>query len=96
MHRLRSRHNSPCADDVVGVSGEEGLAVGAPSETDALGFPALLALALELGLELVDLGLLLQVEDDDAAGGGSAEPVSVGGENEGMDLVAGVKRVKVL
>lgn len=50
----------------------------------------------ELGLELVNLGLLLQVEDDDAGGSGSAEPVAVGGEDEGVDLVVGVQGVEVL
>lgn len=57
---------------------------------------ALLANSGELGLELVNLALLLEVEDDDAAGGGSAEPVSVGGEDESVDLVAGVEGVEVL
>lgn len=94
--RLCPRHDTPGADDVVGVTGEEGLAVGGPGEGNALGLPALLADRGELGLELVDLGLLLEVEDDDAAGGGSAEPVSVGGEDEGVDLVVGVEGVQVL
>lgn len=93
---LRPRHDTPSTDDVVGVAGEEGLAVGAPREGDALGLAALLADVLELGLELVDLGLLLEVEDDDAAGSGSAQPVPVGGEDKGMDLVVGVERVQVL
>ena len=49
-----------------------------------------------LGLELVNLALLLKVEDDDAAGGSSAEPVSVGREDKSVDLVAGVEGVEVL
>ncbi|QBZ63672.1 hypothetical protein PoMZ_05358 [Pyricularia oryzae] len=89
-------HDAPGADDVVGVTGEQGLTVGAPGERDTLGLPALLANGGELGLELVDLALLLQVEDDDAGGSGSAQPVPVGGEDEGVDLVVGVKRVQVL
>jgi hypothetical protein len=92
---LRPRHDAPGADDVVGVAGEEGLAVGAPGEGDALGLAGLLA-DLELGLELINLALLLKVEDDDAAGSGSAEPVAVGGEDKGVDLVVGVERVQVL
>ena len=40
--------------------------------------------------------LALKVEDLDARRGGSAEPVAVGGEDEGVDLVAGVERVQVL
>ena len=89
-------HDAPRTDDVVGVAGEQRLAVGAPRQADALGLAALLADALELGLELVNLALLLKVEDDDAAGRGGAEPVAVGGEDEGMDLVVGVEGVEVL
>ena len=95
-HRLCPGHDTPRPDDVVGVAGEQGLAVGGPGQADALGLAALLADVLELGLELVDLALLLEVEDDDAAGGGSAEPVPVGGEDESVDLVVGVERVEVL
>lgn len=89
-------HDAPRADDVVGVAGEQGLAVGGPGQRNTLRVAALLAGALELGLELVDLALLLEIEDDDAAGGGSAEPVPVGGEDEGVDLVVGIERVQVL
>ena len=93
---LSSRHNAPGADLVVGVTGEEGLAIGGPGERDTLGLSALLANLDVLGLELVNLALLLEVEDGDAAGGGSAEPVTVGGEDEGVDLVTGVEGVEVL
>lgn len=97
VRRLCPRHDAPGTDDVVGVASEEGLAVGAPGEGHALGVAGVLgAGGLELGLELVDLGLLLEVEDDDAGGGGSAEPVAVGGEDESVDLVVGVERVEVL
>lgn len=93
---LRTGHDTPGTDDVVGVTGEQGLAVGGPGEGDTLGLPALLAGGGELGLELVDLALLLEVEDDDGAGSSSAEPVAVGGEDEGVDLVVGVEGVQVL
>jgi hypothetical protein len=98
MHSLplTPRHNAPAADTVVGVSGEEGLAVGAPGQGDALGLPALLANLNVLGLQLVNLALLLEVEDDDAGGGGGAQPVAVGREDKGVDLVTGGERVQVL
>jgi len=51
---------------------------------------------LELWLELIDLALLLQIEDNDAAGSSCAEPVSVGGENKSVDFITSVKRVQVL
>lgn len=93
---LSSRHDAPGADLVVGVTSEEGLAIGGPGEGNTLGLSALLANLDVLGLELVNLALLLEVEDDDARGGGSAQPVAVGGEDEGVDLVTGVERVEVL
>jgi hypothetical protein len=93
---LTPRHDAPAADLVVGVSGEQGLAVGAPGQGDTLGLPALLANLHVLGLQLVNLALLLEVEDDDARGGGSAQPVAVGREDEGVDLVTGGERVQVL
>lgn len=94
--RLCPGHDTPSTDDVVRVASEQGLAIGRPGQRDALRLPALLADGRELGLELVDLGLLLEVENDDAAGGGSAEPVAVGGEDEGVDLVVGAEGVEVL
>ena len=88
-------HDAPRTDDIVGIASEQSLPVGAPRQADALGVAALLA-NLELGPELINLALLLEVEDDDAAGRGGAEPVAVGGEDEGMDLVVGVEGVEVL
>lgn len=96
LERLCSGHDTPRANDVVRVSSEQGLAVSGPSQGHALRLPALLADARELRLELVDLGLLLEIEDDDAAGSGGAEPVAVGGEDESVDLVVGVEGVEVL
>lgn len=40
--------------------------------------------------------LALKVENLDAAGGGSAEPVTVGGEDKGVDNVTGLEGVEVL
>lgn len=72
------------------------MSVRAPCQTDTLWLSALLANSLELWLQLINLALLLQIEDDDAAGGGGAKPVSVGGENEGVDLITSVQGVEVL
>lgn len=72
------------------------MAISGPGQADTLGLPALLANGGELRLQLINLALLLKVENDDAAGGGGAEPVSVRREDEGVDLVVGVERVQVL
>lgn len=88
--------NGENADNVVRVTSEEGLTVGGPSEREALGVGRVLANTGELGLELVNDALGLEVEDLDARGGGSAEPVTVGGEDESVDSVTGLERVEVL
>jgi hypothetical protein len=93
---LSPGHNTPAADAVISVSSEQGLAIGGPGEGDTLRLPALLADLDVLGLELVDLALLLEVEDDDGGRGGGAEPVAVGREDKGVDLVSGGERVEVL
>lgn len=81
-----------------GVAGKQALAVGAPAQADGLGLAALLAndALVELGLELVNLALLLEVEDDDAAGRRRAQPVPVRREHQRVDLVARRQAVQVL
>ena len=96
MSRLDDLQNGEDTDNVVGVTGEEGLTVGGPGEREALGVGGVLANTGELGLELVNDALGLEVEDLDARSGGSAEPVSVGGEDKGVDSVTGLERVEVL
>jgi len=93
---LCPRHNTPSPNQVVSVTGEQGLTICTPCQTDTLWLSALLSDGLEVWLQLINLALLLQIENDDAARGGSAEPVSVGGENKGVDLVTGSQGVKVL
>lgn len=93
---LCSRHDTPAADAVISVTGEQSLTIGAPGQRHTLRLPALLADLQVLRLELVNLALLLEVEDDDGRGGGGAQPVTVGREDESVDLVTGGKRVEVL
>lgn len=93
---LLPRHDPPGANQIIRIAGKQGLAVGAPGQADALGLAALLADSGVLGLELVDLALLLEVEDDDGARGGGAEPVAVRREGQGVHLVPRVQRVQVL
>lgn len=92
---LVSAGNFPDADLVVGVTGVEGGAISRPGKGDALGLVSALG-GLELGLEVVDDGLGVQVPDLDGGAGGSAEPVAVGAEDEGVDDVAGLQGVEVL
>lgn len=73
---------------------EEGLAVSGPRKRGALDL--LDALTGNLGDDVVNDRLGLEIEDLDARSGSSAEPVSVGGEDEGVDDVSSLKRVEVL
>lgn len=45
---------------------------------------------------LNDYSLALKVEDFDAAGSGSTQPISVWGENKGIDNIAGLQGIEVL
>merc|ERR1712023_504995 len=90
----------PHADLAVGVASEQGVAVGGPGERDARGRESL-GLGVghgELELELIHDALALEVPDADAIVGGSAQPVAVGGEAQGVDDVTllATKRVQAL
>jgi hypothetical protein len=93
---LTSRHDAPGTNLVVRVACKEGLSVCAPGQAHALGLSALLAHLDVLGLELVNLALLLEIEDDDAAGCGSAEPVAIWRKDQGVDLITSSERVEML
>ena len=96
LNSLCSRHNTPSPNDVVSVTSEQSLSIRTPCQANTLRLSALLANRLELGFQLVNLTLLLQIENDDAARSGSAEPISVGGEDEGVDFITSVQGVKML
>jgi hypothetical protein len=93
---LSPGHNTPCADQVISVTSEQSLAISGPGEGNTLWLTALLANSWELWLELINLGLLLEVEDDDGGRGGGAEPVSVWREDQGVNLITGIEGVEVL
>lgn len=90
-------NNGPDSDEVVGETSEQGLSIGGPGERGALWFSGVLTSNVgEVGLEGVDDRLGLEVEDLDRSSGSGTEPVSVGGEDEGVDNVSGLERVEVL
>lgn len=96
----------PDTDEVVGVTSKEGGTISRPGEGDALDGGGLGVLAFLLVLFLLGVGerrfqasnalLGFQVPDHDGGGGGSAQPVSDGGEAEGVDDVAGFERGEVV
>jgi len=85
----------PDTDEVVAVSGEQGLTVSGPGQGEALGRVAPSA-ARNLRLELIDGVLALEVPDLDGGSGSGAQPVPVGGEAEGIDGILVLQGVQVL
>merc|ERR1719325_237470 len=75
----------PHADLVVGVAGEQSLAVSGPGERGDLGRLGAGG-AGDLGPEVLHQVLALQVPDLDAGPGGGAQPVPVGREGEAVKI----------
>jgi hypothetical protein len=86
----------PDTDLVISVTREQSSAISGPGKGNALGVQGLLTTLEEFGGELVNNGLGLEIPDLDARSSGSAEPVTVGGEDKGVDNVTSLKRVQVL
>ena len=94
--------HAPDTDDVVSVTSEEGLTVRGPGKRDTLGVGG--GTRGEVGREVGDVVLVkvgdgalgVEVPDLDGRTGTGAKPVTVGGEDEGVDDVSSVKRAKVL
>mmetsp|Transcript_11550 Transcript_11550/g.15603 ORF Transcript_11550/g.15603 Transcript_11550/m.15603 type:complete len:292 (+) Transcript_11550:257-1132(+) len=61
-----------------------------------MGHLGVLAHGGKVQLDLINHALGLQVPDLDRLGGGSAQPVTVGGEHQGVDHITGIKRVESL
>ena len=93
---LLPRHDTPNPYQIIGVPCKQGLSIRAPRQTHTLRLPALLAHSRVFGLQLINLALLLEIEYDDGARRSSAQPVPVGRENQGVDLVAGGQGVEML
>lgn len=86
----------PDANQVVGVTGKEVLTVSRPGQGNDLGLLRRDRSKSKVRLKLINKGSLLKIKDLDGRGSGSAEPVSVGGEGQRVDLVIAKEGVKVL
>jgi hypothetical protein len=84
------------SDEAVGVPGEQGGTIGRPGEASAVRHLGVLAHRGDVKLDLIDHALGLKVPDLDSLGGGGAQPVTVGGEDQRVDHITGIKRVKSL
>jgi hypothetical protein len=90
------RSDNVNADILVRVSSEKSGAIGRPSQTGAVrstGMARLFITAEFLGSQGVNNNLGFQVPDLDALISGSAQPVSVGGEDKRVDDFTSIKGV---
>lgn len=90
--------NGPDTNELVLVTSKESLTIRRPSQRDGLRIVRLFANIGKLGLEFIDHRLGFQVPDLDARRGGSAEPVTVGREDQGIDnvITLALQRIQVL
>jgi len=86
----------PDADGVVGVAGEEGLAIGGPGQGQALWLLGLRCGRDDLGTQFLDGLLACQIPDLDGWTVGNAQPVAVGREAQRIDDVIVLQSVQVL
>jgi len=77
---------------VIGISTEQCLSIGTPSQTKTM--IVLLALSLER-LQLLHNTLTLQIPNHDTTARRSTEPVSRGRETQSVNLVLGLERVEM-
>jgi len=91
-----SGHDPPSTNLVVRVASKESLTISTPCQAHALWLTAFLAHIHVLWLQLVDLALLLQIENDNATSSCGAEPITVWREDQSMDLITSIERVKML
>lgn len=88
-------YDGPDTNAVVRKTREQGLAIGRPSERQAL-WALEVVVRERVWLEFIDDRLGLEVKDLDARRGRRAEPVTVRGEDERVDNVTSLERVEVL
>jgi len=91
-----SESDLPDSDDVVGVSSEQSLAVRRPGEGNALRWFGFAGRRQNFRLQLVHDDFAFQIPNLHGRTSGGAEPVSIGGEGEGVDVFSAFESVQVL
>lgn len=86
----------PYANGVVRVTSEQGLTISGPGQGQTLGLVGLGAIGDNVGAEFFDGFLAGQIPDLDGGTIGNAQPVTVGGEAQGIDDVIVLQGVQVL
>jgi len=86
------------SDAAIGISSVQSVSISAPCKRD--GYGLVLSLLLEfrdrLGVEGNNKLLLFKIPDGDSLLGGSAQPISSGREDQSVDDISSLERVKVL
>lgn len=93
------RSDNVNTDDLVRVSSEKSGSISRPGQTGTVrstGMSRLFISSEFLGSQGINNNLGFQVPDLDALVSGSAQPVSVGGEDKGVDDFTSIKRVETL
>lgn len=84
----------PNADKVVGITGEQSLAIGRPGHRQTLRRIGA-AVAGDFRSEFIDLVLGFEIPDFDAGAGGGAKPITVGREGQRVDRIGVIQRVQM-
>jgi hypothetical protein len=84
------------SDLIVSVTSKEISAISGPGEAGAIRNDGILSNRRNIQLDFVNHALGFQVPNLDALGSGSTEPVSVGGEDKGVNDITSLKGVKSL
>jgi len=95
LTNFSSMGDLPDTDDIISVSGKEGLTISRPGERDASRSLSSLS-NRHFRAKLIYDALAFEIPDLDAGFGGSAKPVPVGAENKGVDDVTSIKGIEVL
>ncbi|KAK1745109.1 hypothetical protein QTG54_004400 [Skeletonema marinoi] len=93
-HHKHHRSDNVNADDLVRVSSEKSGSISRPGQTGTVrstGMSRLFISSEFLGSQGINNNLGFQVPDLDALVSGSAQPVSVGGEDKGVDDFTSIK-----
>jgi hypothetical protein len=80
---------------VIRITRKQRLPVRTPHQTHTIRLLTLLPLLHILRFQLINLTLLLEIKNRDRRCSGSAQPVSIRGEDERVNFVAGLQGVEV-
>jgi hypothetical protein len=84
------------SDQVISVTSEKDRAISRPGQGGAVWDSGVLADWKDIDLQVNNKALGFKIPDLDTLGGGSAQPIPVGGEDQGVDDITSLQDVKAL